>query len=126
MRILGATGHGLIDYAMVAILAAGPWLAGFSGPQSTLCWALAVAHFLLTAATRFPLGAAKLIGFPLHGAIEAAIAVLLLFLPWIANFAAGVRSRNFFLLMGLLLGITFVVTDYRGVRAQKSTPPETR
>jgi hypothetical protein len=38
-------------------------------------------------------------------------------LPWLANFSAGVHSRNFFVLIGLLIGVIWLLTDYRGLRS---------
>ena len=116
-RSIGAIAHGVIDYAMVIIFAIGPTVAGFHGKQATICYALAVVHFLLTLVTRFPLGVLKTIPFPLHGGIEIVVALLLLVLPWLANFSAGVHSRNFFVLIGLLIAIIFALTDYRGRRS---------
>jgi hypothetical protein len=78
--------------------------------------------FLLTVATRFPLGASKIVGFPLHGAIELLLAVVMIVLPFIAGFSAGVHSRNFYIAIGVLIAIIFLLTDYRGraARAPKS------
>jgi len=119
LRSLGAVSHGIIDYLMVIILAIGPGVAGFTGKQAMFCYLLAALHFAMTVLTRFPLGAMKIIGFPLHGAIEALVAILLIVLPWIANFAAGVKSRNFFVAIGLLIGLIALLTNYRGITSSK-------
>ncbi len=121
LRSLGAVSHGIIDYLMVIILAIGPGVAGFSGKQAMFCYVLAAVHFVMTVLTRFPLGAMKIIGFPLHGVIEALVSILLIVLPWIANFAAGVHSRNFFLAIGVLLGLIALLTNYRGITSSKPT-----
>src|ERR1700686_1698979 len=102
-RSIGAWSHGIIDYLMIVILVIGPSVAGFTGRQATLSYVLAVALFVLTIFTRFPLGVMKVIAFPTPGAIECAIGVLLLIFPWLANFARGTLSRNFFVLIGVLL-----------------------
>src|ERR1700686_4708115 len=93
-RSIGAWSHGVIDYLMIVILAIGPRVAGFTGRQATLAYVLAVVLFILTIFTRFPLGALKVVSFPIHGAIECAIGVLLVIFPWLANFARGTLSRN--------------------------------
>ncbi len=121
LRSLGAVSHGIIDYLMVIILAIGPGVAGFSGKQAMFCYILAAVHSVMTVLTRFPLGAMKIIGFPLHGVIEALVSILLIVLPWIANFAAGVHSRNFFLAIGVLLGLIALLTNYRGITSSKPT-----
>ena len=122
-RSIGAWSHGVIDYLMIVILAIGPSVAGFTGRQATLAYVLAVVLFILTIFTRFPLGALKVISFPTHGAIECAIGVLLLIFPWLANFARGTLSRNFFVLIGVLLLAIWALTDFRGVRNRPAVGP---
>lgn len=110
---------------MIVILAVGPGVAGFTGRQATLSYVLAVVLFILTVFTRFPLGALKVIAFPTHGAIECAIGVLLVIFPWLANFARGTLSRNFFVLIGVLLLAIWALTDFRGMRDRRpaDVPP---
>jgi hypothetical protein len=115
-RSIGALTHGIIDYAMVVFLIIGPSMAGFGGKQATICYALAAVHLILTLVTKFPLGAVKILGLPLHGAIELIVGLLLIVLPWLGSFSAGVRSRNFFVAIGLLVILIWVLTDYRGLR----------
>ena len=121
LRSIGAVSHGIIDYLMVIILAIGPGVAGFSGKQAVFCYILAAVHFFMTVLTRFPLGAVKIIGFPLHGAIEALVAILLIVLPWMANFFRGVNSRNFFLAIGVLIGLIALLTNYRGITSSTTS-----
>jgi hypothetical protein len=120
MRSIGAWSHGIIDYLMVIILVIAPGVAGFAGRQATWCYLLAAIHLVLTLLTRFPLGAAKIVSFPIHGALELIVAVLLIALPWVAGFAAGVHSRNFFVIIGLLIFFIWLLTDYRGIRDRAS------
>lgn len=115
-RTIGAAAHGIIDYAMVVLLAAGPGVAGFRGRQAMLAYVLAALLFALAALSRMPLGVLKIVRFPIHGALELLIGVVLLALPWMANFMAGVHSRNFYLAIGVLLLVIYALTDYRGVR----------
>jgi hypothetical protein len=124
MRVLGAFSHGVIDYLMVIFLAIGPGVAGFRGPQAKICYLLAAVHFLMTVITRFPLGVLKTLPFALHGGIEIVVAVLLIIMPWLANFSAGVLSRNFFVAIGVLIGLIFLLTDYRsGGRGRAASTP---
>ena len=125
MRVIGAFSHGIIDYATVILLALGPSVSGFRGKQALMCYALALVHFMLSVITRYPLGVSKSLPFPIHGAIEFVVAILLIILPWLANFSAGVHSRNFFLAIGMLVLIIWVLTDYRSRRsAGRATDPE--
>jgi hypothetical protein len=125
MRHLGPLAHGIIDYATVIILAVGPSVAGFRGKQALICYSLAFVHFLLTIITRFPLGVSKALPFQIHGAIELIVSILLVILPWLGSFSAGVNSRNFFVAIGLLIFVIWLLTDYRTVRvAGRATDPE--
>jgi hypothetical protein len=117
MRVIGPLAHGIIDYAMVILLVVGPSVAGFNNPRLvTMSYALAAVHFLLTIITRFPLGVMKTLPFALHGMIEFVVAILLIILPWLANFSAGVNSRNFFVAMGAIIFIVWLLTDFRSKR----------
>lgn len=122
MRTIGAWSHGIIDYVVFIILITGPSIAGFAGRQATLAYVLGALLFLLTILTRFPLGVFKHVSFPMHGVIEFLLGVLLLILPWIANFSRGVHSRNFYVAVALLIMIVDAITDFRRVRDRR--PPQ--
>jgi hypothetical protein len=109
----------MIDYLMVIILAVGPSVAGFGGRQATTAYVLAAVIFVLALLTRTPLGVVKVLRFPLHGAIELVIALLILILPWLANFARGIHSRNFYVLISLLMLAIWFMTDFRGLRESR-------
>ena len=115
-RSISALPHGVIDYLLVIILAFGPGIAGFQGRQAVFCYILAAIHFGLTILTRFPLGILKHVGFPIHGAIEVIVGVLMIVFPWVASFARGVLSRNFFMAIGALILLIWFLTDYRGLK----------
>jgi hypothetical protein len=122
MRLIGALAHSIIDYALVIIVMIGPSIAGFAGRQATMAYVLGASLLLLSVLTRYPLGILKLIRFPLHGAVELLIALLFLILPWLANFAAGILSRNFFVLIALLMLAIWFMTDFRGIRDRNASP----
>ncbi len=113
---IGPVIHGILDYASVILLAVAPGVTGFNGKPAFICYTLAVVHLALTLLTRFPLGAFKIIGFPLHGAIEFLVSLLLIVMPWLANFSRGVLNTRFFVAFGLLLFVIWLLTDYRGRR----------
>ena len=124
-RSIGPHSHAIIDYAFVAFLFIGPQMIGFVGRQARLCWILGLVHLVLTVTSRQPLAPFKIVGMPIHAALELAAGVLLMVLPWIANFARGVLSRNFFTGVALLYLIVWFFTDYRGMRARKVDPSRT-
>ena len=112
MRLIGAVSHAIIDYVIAIVLTAGPAFAGFTGRQAKYAYLFAAIIFLVALMTPM------LIRFHLHGAIELPIAILILVLPWLANFSRGVHSRNFFVFVGILMLSVWVMTDFRGLRGR--------
>jgi hypothetical protein len=121
MKILSPRVHGYLDYVVVALFLLAPTLFGFAGTAATLCYVLAAVHAGLTLLTAVPLGIAKIIPFPVHGALEAAVAVFLLASPWVFNFSYVDAARNFFIASGVLIALVWVVTDYRAASVSTRT-----
>jgi hypothetical protein len=113
MKVLSPKVHGYLDLAVVALFALGPSLFGFGGLPAVICYAVAAEHLILTLVTAFPMGIAKLVPFPIHGAVEAIAAPLLLASPWLFRFAGEPAARNFFLAAGLLVAAVYILTNYR-------------
>ena len=123
MRHIGAWSHGIIDYVIFILLITGPSVSGFAGRQATLAYLLGALLFILTIFTRFPLGVVKVVSFHMHGAVELVLALLLLILPWLANFSRGVHSRNFYVAMAILMLIVWAMTDFRLIRDRPPAAP---
>ena len=125
MRTIGAWSHGIIDYVIVILLATGPSFAGFAGRQATLAYVFAAVLFALSVLTRYPLGVSKHVGFVMHGIIELMLGILLLVLPWIANFSRGVKSRDFYVFIAVLMLVVWALTDFRNVRGRANATMKT-
>lgn len=115
MRILSARAHGYIDYAVVALLLLAPSLFAFGGVAATICYVAAIAHLALSLLTRYPLGIAKVVPFPVHGAIELAVGIALVAMPWLFNFHFVENARNFFVIAGISVGVVWLLTNYQSV-----------
>ena len=115
MRLIGMWSHMIIDVGMIILLLFGPHYAGFSGYQADLAFILAAAMFLLVAFTLM-----KLLRFAIHGAIEMVIVLLILIFPWLASFARGVHSRNFYMFVGVVMLAIWFTTDFRGKRGRSA------
>lgn len=113
MKILSPKVHGALDYAVVAAFLAAPPALGLSGAAALLSRVLAGVHLALTLLTAFPLGALKLIPFKLHGWIELVVGPTLLAVPWLLGFSQEPVARDFYLVAGILIFATWLVTDYR-------------
>jgi len=124
-RSIGAVSHGFLDYALAILLLAAPAEVGFAGVQAK--WAYIFGGVLLAMAilTRYPLGIIKVIGLGIHGFVELLLAICLIAAPWYGNFARGVLSRNFYVMLGLLMLVLWFLTDFRGVRVKiRQSPPD--
>jgi hypothetical protein len=112
--------HGFLDYGAILLLFLAPSLFGFSGLPATLLYIVAVAYLAMVLLTAYPLGAAKVIPFTVHGYVEAALAVLFIVAPFILGFSDVVAARNFYVVAGIALGGVFLLTNYRAAEAPRS------
>ena len=117
MKILSPKVHGYLDYAVVLLLFAAPSLFNFEGTPAILSYVLGSMQLLMSLMTAYPLGAARVIPFPIHGGVEVAVTVLLIAAPWLFQFAHMENARNFFLVSGVGLGLVWLVTDYRAAES---------
>lgn len=122
-RSIGAVSHGILDYALAILLVIGPSISGFNGRQATWCYLFAAVLFALAVVTRYPLGIVKIIGLAIHGFVELLLAISLIAAPWYGGFIAGVHSRNFYWLMGVMMLVLWFLTDFRGIRNRPPVAP---
>jgi hypothetical protein len=113
MKVLTPTVHGILDYAVVLVFLAAPTAVGLAGISAVLSYTLAGVHLTLTLLTVFPLGAVKVIPFKVHGWIELAVGPTLVAVPWILRFAHEPLARGFYVVAGIVIFITRLITDYR-------------
>jgi len=111
MKKISPTMHGYLDYVTVVIFLAAPSLIGLTGLARTFAYALAGIHLAITLATDFPLGAAKLLPFTIHGWVERVVGPVLILLPFGLSFDAPARS--FYVFIGIIIIIVGLLTDYR-------------
>ena len=116
MKILDSRTHGYLDYLTVLAFAVAPSLLGFTGTPATVSYALAVIHLSMTLLTAYPLGAVKVIPFPIHGMVELFVGALLVAAPYLLGFAREGAARNFFAASGIVTLVVFLITDYKNAR----------
>jgi hypothetical protein len=114
-RSIGFISHAILDYAFAILLAIAPAVVGFAGRQARWCYIFAAILFALALLTQ-----TKIVSLVLHSVVELLLAILIVVLPWVGNFAAGVLSRNFYVAFGLLLLVLWALTDFRGRRGATS------
>ncbi|HEX4441254.1 MAG TPA: hypothetical protein VH854_14345 [Thermoanaerobaculia bacterium] len=122
MRVLSARIHGYLDFVVIALLAIGSLAVGLGGTPLLIAWLIAAAHLVLTLATRFPMGIWRVIPFVVHGLIELAVAVFFVSLPFTAGYSPGSPARHFYVVMGALIFLVWVLTDYKREDGLQSAP----
>jgi hypothetical protein len=117
-RSIGAVSHGILDYALAILLLAAPSVVGFAGVQAKWSYIFGAVLLVMAILTRYPLGIIKIVGLGVHGAIEMLLAICLIAAPWYGSFSRGVLSRNFYVMLGVLMLALWFLTDFRGVRGR--------
>jgi hypothetical protein len=122
MKILKPLPHAILDYAWAGTMMAAPWLFGFRKNRTATINSVAsgAAILGLSLMTRYPLGAAKMIPFPVHGAIETAAGVATSAAPWLMGFSRSDRAKWTHLISGLSTLVVVAMTDYRAQERQRS------
>lgn len=110
---LNSRTHGAIDYLVVLFLLLSPTLFGMNEITATFTYVLAVIHLLLTITTKFEFGLIKIIPFKIHGIIELIVAIALIAVAFYLGNLEGETSRNFYLAFGVVVFITWLITDYK-------------
>lgn len=127
MGFLSPRIHGVLDWIAIVAFAAAPALLHFGGVAATLSCLTAAIHLAMCVATRYPLGVAEKIPFPVHGTIELATALFLIASPWAFGFDGDHAARVFFLVMGYALEALWFFTSYAdaggGVRVTRPARP---
>ncbi len=113
MKYLSPRVHGYIDYVAILFLFVAPSVIGFSGLPATLFYVIGVAYLAMVLLTAYPLGLVKLIPFPIHGIVEIVAAIAFVLLPWVTGFANNGAARNTYLLVGIVLFLVWLTTDYK-------------
>jgi len=119
-KLLNPTIHGVLDYALAAAFLLLPGLLDFSDAAATLSYIFGAVYLAASLLTAYPLGAFKLIPFPVHGVLESIMAAFWVVCPWLFGFAADTAARNFFVIAGIGLLLVAALTDYRGGETRKS------
>ena len=105
--------HGAIDYLVVIFLFLSPALFGLKDTTATFTYVLAAVHLILTITTKFEFGLVKIIPFNVHGMIELIVSIVLIGVAFYLGNLEGVLSRNFYLSFGIVVFITWLITDYK-------------
>lgn len=113
MKPISPTLHGVLDYATCAFFAFAPTLFNLHGTYATVCYLLAGGYLVVSLLTAMPLGALKVIPFPVHGKLELISGPIFILAPWLFGFAnENPTARNLFVGAGIVFLIVYSLTDW--------------
>ena len=120
MKIISDTAHGILDYLTVAIFVLAPTILGLTGFAALVPYALATIHLAKTLLTDMPLGAIKVIPMRLHALVEVLVGPVLVVAALVLPTILG-EKREFFLIMGLVISVVWLLSGYDRPVAARST-----
>lgn len=124
MKPISSRAHGILDYLTVALFALAPTLFGFTGTAATLAYAVAAVHLVMTLLTAFPMGVVGVVPFPVHGIIELLVAISLMGIGMF-NFGLEQTAGLFYLLVGLVILVVWLLSAYREATEPDPVPTVT-
>ena len=118
-KVIDARTHGIIDYCHAAFFFGMAFVCRKSNPRAAIA-AAATGGFVLVESllTDYPLGAAKIIPFSVHGQMDAAFAASSFAVPKLFGFA-DTAAANVFSSNGLIEGAVVGMTDWNSERAKE-------
>ena len=120
MKVISDTAHGILDYLTVAIFALAPSILGLTGFAALVSYALAAIHLVMTLLTNMPLGVFKIIPIRLHALVEILVGPVLVVAALVLPTILG-DKREFFLVMGLVILVVWLLSSYSRTAAARST-----
>ncbi|WP_046246927.1 SPW repeat domain-containing protein [Hymenobacter terrenus] len=113
MKAISPTLHGVLDYGTCAFFALAPSLFNLQGTYATVCYVLAAGYLVISLLTNMPLGAMRVIPFPVHGKLELVSGLVLIASPWLFGFANdNETARNLFAGAGIVFLLVYFLTDW--------------
>jgi hypothetical protein len=117
LKTLNPTLHAVLDYALAVAFLVLPGVLGFPHDSMRLAQIFGMVYLGASLLTRYPLGAIKLIPFPVHGIMESVLAAVWVVAPWLFKFSQHAAARNFYVAAGVALLAVVLLTDYRATGA---------
>jgi len=102
MKRISSRAHGVLDYAVGALLILAPYLLGFADdePARNAAWIVGGGALLYSLFTAYELSIAKLVPYRVHLGLDVAAGIFLAASPWLMNFADRIVAPH--LIVGLL------------------------
>ena len=114
VRLLPAWFHAIADYAVGALLVVVAIVAGGSAGATATGVVVGLTVLAVSMLTKYPLGVAKVLPFPVHSAGDYLAATLLVVAPFALNFHSGDSGLTaFYIVMGIAVLAVSLITNYQ-------------
>jgi hypothetical protein len=105
--------HGVLDYALAALLIASPFLFSFEANAAVAIGVVAgVVVLVIAACTAWTAGIIKSIPVPAHAMLDLALAALLIASPFLFGFTDDDAATPFFIVAGVVELLLAISTRY--------------
>jgi hypothetical protein len=112
MKIISPRLHGIVDYVTILFLGLSPFLFHMNNAARIFTFALGIVHLSLTLLTDFDMGIFKVIPLKIHGTIEVAVSVVLIFVAFLFRKWDDQTSFYYYLVFSLALFFVWLTTSY--------------
>ena len=119
MRFLNPKVHGIIDWVIVVFLIVSPKLLAMEQKATNFTYALAVIYFILTVATNYEPGIARVIPFFAHGVFELMFGVAMIIAGY-SYFNTDPFGHFFFVWFGGFILVFWLFTNYEKPKKAKT------
>lgn len=114
IKLLPAWFHAVADYAVGALLIAVALIAGGSAGAVATGVVVGATVLVVSMLTRYPLGVAKVLPFPVHSGGDYLAAALLLIAPYTLHFSGSDKGLTaFYLAAGIAVLAVSLITNYQ-------------
>jgi hypothetical protein len=111
MKLITSKAHGVLDYIIVIVMLASPWIFHFNQTRIAKGLILTVASFQLFMSffTNYEAGLKKMFSFRAHLTTDLVLGIILILSPWLFNFAYQVHVPH--VVLGAIVLLSAVITD---------------
>ena len=105
--------HGVIEYAVGALLIVAPFLFGFDSTSATAAAVvLGLVLLAFTATSALPTGLVRSVTLGVHVTVDVVLAVLLVALPFLLGFTGEAAPTALFIALGVLHLLVTIATRF--------------
>jgi len=114
--------HGYVDYVSALLFFIAPSIWSMGTIATDVAYAMGTLVLFMALLTAYPLGIAKLVPFQFHWAVDLALGVLLIAMPWLVRFQDDGAAKSFFIAIGVVSIVWTLLTRARHMPGPATYP----